>query len=92
MTLTEAAACGTPAVATRIAGHADAIVDGVSGVLADDEAGLAEAMVDVLGDPRRLDQLRQGALARAAALTWGQTATQVMRVAADEVSRRRVRR
>jgi len=92
MTLTEAAACGTPAVATRIAGHADAIVDGVSGVLADDEAGLAEAMVDVLGDPRRLDQLRQGALARAAALTWGQTAIQVMRVAADEVSRRRVRR
>lgn len=92
MTLTEAAACGTPAVATRIAGHADAVVDGVSGVLADDEAGLAEAMVDVLGDPRRLDQLRQGALARAAALTWGQTAIQVMRVAADEVSRRRVRR
>jgi glycosyltransferase involved in cell wall biosynthesis len=92
MTLTEAAACGTPAVATRIAGHADAIVDGVSGVLADDEAGLAEAMVDVLVDGRRLDQLRQGALARAAALTWGQTATQVMRVAADEVSRRRVRR
>jgi glycosyltransferase involved in cell wall biosynthesis len=92
MTLTEAAACGTPAVATRIAGHADAIVDGVSGVLADDEAGLAAAMVDVLGDARRLDQLRQGALARAAALTWGQTAIQVMRVAADEVSRRRVRR
>jgi glycosyltransferase involved in cell wall biosynthesis len=92
MTLTEAAACGTPAVATRIAGHADAIVDGASGVLADDEAGLAEAMADVLGDPHRLDQLRQGALARAAALTWGQTATQVMRVLSDEVSRRRTRR
>ncbi len=28
MTITEAAACGTPAVATRIAGHADAVVDG----------------------------------------------------------------
>ena len=37
MTLTEAAACGTPAVATRIAGHADAVVDGSSGLLADDE-------------------------------------------------------
>lgn len=95
MTLTEAAACGTPAVATRIAGHADAVVDGVSGVLADIqgdvEANLADALVDVLDDPRRLDQLRQGALARAAALTWDQTATQVMRILATEVSRRRGR-
>ncbi len=33
MTLTEAAACGTPAVATDIAGHADAVVDGESGLL-----------------------------------------------------------
>jgi glycosyltransferase involved in cell wall biosynthesis len=82
-------------VATRIAGHADAVVDGVSGVLADIqgdvEANLADALVDVLDDPRRLDQLRQGALARAAALTWDQTATQVMRILATEVSRRRGR-
>jgi glycosyltransferase involved in cell wall biosynthesis len=92
MTLTEAAACGTPAVATRIAGHEDAIVDGVSGVLAQNEAELAEGMVDVLGDPRRLDELSKGALARAGALTWGNTATQVMRVLADEVSLRRGRR
>jgi glycosyltransferase involved in cell wall biosynthesis len=92
MTLTEAAACGTPAVATRIAGHEDAIVDGVSGVLADDEAGLAEGMVDVLGDRRRFEELSKGALARAGALTWGQTATQVMRVLAEEVSLRRGRR
>jgi glycosyltransferase involved in cell wall biosynthesis len=95
MTLTEAAACGTPAVATRIAGHQDAVVDGVSGVLApiegDVAANLAEALVDVLDDPRRLDQLRQGALARAAALTWGQTATQVMRILAAEVASRRGR-
>jgi glycosyltransferase involved in cell wall biosynthesis len=98
MTLTEAAACGTPAVATRIAGHEDAVVDGVSGVLSEARAEggreaiaahLADAFVEVLGDPHRLHQLRQGALARAAALTWGQTATQVMRVLASEVSRRR---
>lgn len=98
MTLTEAAACGTPAVATRIAGHADAVVDGVSGVLSradgdrdDVAAHLGDAFVEVLDDPRRLHQLRQGALARAAALTWGQTATQVMRVLSSEVSRRRSR-
>ena len=34
MTITEAAACGTPAVVTDIAGHRDAVVDGVTGVLA----------------------------------------------------------
>jgi glycosyltransferase involved in cell wall biosynthesis len=88
MTLTEAAACGTPAIATRIAGHEDAIVDGVSGVLADDDEALADAMIDVLTDRRRLDQLSQGAIARAGSLTWGHTATQVMRIAAEEVSKR----
>jgi glycosyltransferase involved in cell wall biosynthesis len=92
MTLTEAAACGTPAVATRIAGHEDAIVDGVSGLLAPGGVEpLADAMVDVLADSHRLAQLRQGALARAAALTWGHTATQVMRVVADEVMRYRAK-
>ena len=40
MTLTEAAACGTPAVATAIPGHADAVRHGVSGLLADDGRGL----------------------------------------------------
>ncbi len=41
MTLTEAAACGTPAVATAIAGHADAVVDGESGLLVDEVGELA---------------------------------------------------
>ena len=31
MTVTEAGACGTPSVATRIGGHEDAVVDGTSG-------------------------------------------------------------
>ena len=35
MTVSEAAACGTPAVATRIPGHLDAIDHGVTGLLAD---------------------------------------------------------
>jgi len=35
MTISEAGACATPAVATRIAGHRDAVEDGVSGLLVD---------------------------------------------------------
>ena len=33
MTITEAAACGTPAVVSDVAGHADAVVDGETGML-----------------------------------------------------------
>ena len=87
MTLTEAAACGTPAVASRIAGHQDAVGDGVSGLLADGDDALAEAMARVLGDPQLHARLSAGALARARTLTWRNTATNLMRVIADEVSR-----
>jgi glycosyltransferase involved in cell wall biosynthesis len=90
MTLTEAAACGTPAVATRIAGHADAIREGSSGLLTDHDAGaLGDGIADVLSDAELRGRLRAGALAWAGKLTWSATATQLMRVVADEVSRRR---
>ena len=49
MTLTEAAACGTPAVASDIAGHRDAVVDGQSGLLAADVDALAAALRRVGG-------------------------------------------
>ncbi|HET6952335.1 MAG TPA: glycosyltransferase family 4 protein [Acidimicrobiales bacterium] len=90
MTLTEAAACGTPAVATRIAGHADAVQEGRSGLLADgDPASLGDAMAEVLGDAARRAALSRGALDWAAELTWNNTATELMRVVAGEVARRR---
>jgi hypothetical protein len=49
-------------------------------------------MADVLTDDDLRARLSEGALARAAELTWTNTATQLMRVVADEVSRRRSRR
>jgi glycosyltransferase involved in cell wall biosynthesis len=93
MTLTEAAACGTPAVATRIAGHADAVREGRSGLLAEgDPASLGDAMARVLSDGDLRARLSAGALDWAGELTWSSTATRLMRVVADEVSRRRHRR
>jgi glycosyltransferase involved in cell wall biosynthesis len=90
LSLTEAAACGTPAVASRISGHEDAVVDAVSGVLAPgNPEALGAAMARVLGDDELRARLRQGALDRAAQLSWTAAATAFMRVVADEVTTRR---
>jgi glycosyltransferase involved in cell wall biosynthesis len=93
MTLTEAAACGTPAVATRIAGHSDAVREGWSGILTDhDPASLGDAIADVLADEGLRGRLSKGALAWASELTWDNTAVQLMRIVAREVSQHRSRR
>jgi glycosyltransferase involved in cell wall biosynthesis len=91
MTLTEAAACGTPAVATDIGGHRDAVQHGRSGLLvAPDELGRAIARV-VQDEPLRR-QLSAGALAHAGALTWEATAADTLSVLAEEARRLRSRR
>ena len=89
MTLTEAAACGTPSVATRIPGHVDAIADGQSGLLADDEDQIASHLVRIATDSGLRDRLRTGALAHAAQFTWTTTATRILETLADEASGRR---
>ena len=50
MTVTEAGACGTPSVVTRISGHEDAVVHGRSGLLVDDRDGLVAALDTTLAD------------------------------------------
>ncbi len=92
MTLTEAAACGTPAVATRIAGHADAVDDGRSGILVDDTTQLSAAVEALLRDPDRRRRLSRGALDHAARFTWEATARGTLEVLAAEAIRRRGRR
>ena len=87
MTLTEAAACGTPAVATRIAGHEDAAVDGTTGILAERDDDLVGALTKVLIDRELRANLEAGALARAAELTWDATALGTFRVLAADAAR-----
>jgi glycosyltransferase involved in cell wall biosynthesis len=91
MTLTEAAACGTPAVATRIPGHIDAVAEGRSGLLADDVDGLAAHLVTVANDRALREQLSAGALAHAATLSWNQTATRILLALAEEAGAHRLR-
>lgn len=87
MTLTEAAACGTPAVATRITGHADAVVHGATGLLVDD-VEVADALVELLDDPARRAAMGAAARARAGELTWGRTAHELLSILAEQVHQR----
>ena len=49
------------------------------------------AIAGVLGEPALRERLGHGALDRATELTWSNTATELMRVVATEVSRRHAR-
>jgi glycosyltransferase involved in cell wall biosynthesis len=75
MTLTEAAACGTPAVATDIAGHRDAVADGLSGLLVARDADLGAAISRLLTDTALRRRLGRGALQRSTSFHWPRTAS-----------------
>ena len=65
--LAEAAACGTPAVATRVGGAPDVVVDNVTGRLVEygSDEQLARAIGDLLADPAK--RARMGAAGKARA-------------------------
>jgi glycosyltransferase involved in cell wall biosynthesis len=89
MTITEAAACGTPAVVTRIAGHADAVVHDRTGLLVDDPLQLGPAIERVLTDNELRASLSAHALVHASRFTWEATARGTLEVLGNEVLRRR---
>ena len=91
LTLTEAAACGTPAVATDINGHRSSVVDGVTGVLAPLDR-LGDTIADVLLDPIRRKSLAQAALERAGTLTWESSARGVLAGLHSQVMAKSARR
>jgi glycosyltransferase involved in cell wall biosynthesis len=89
MTLTEAGACATPAVATDIAGHRDAVVHGTTGILVDGIDGQAEAMVELLGDDTLRARLGRGALERSRWFTWDATARGTLEALGGEAAAHR---
>jgi glycosyltransferase involved in cell wall biosynthesis len=76
MTITEAGACGTPAVVTDIAGHHDAVSDGRSGLLVAVEGGtaLVDGLDGVIRDHRLREVLSAGAIEHATRFTWDASA------------------
>lgn len=91
MSLTEAAACGTPAVATRISGHMDAVVHGETGLLVE-PAELGPAIDRVLSDPDLRERMAAAALGHAGRFTWEATALGTLTALAEEAHRLRRRR
>ena len=84
MTLTEAAACGTPAVATDIAGHRYAVVDGESGLLVEDLGqSPSVALGRVLGDDVLRSRLTKAPPARSRWFTWDATALRALEALAE---------
>jgi glycosyltransferase involved in cell wall biosynthesis len=70
MTVTEAGACGTPSVVTRIGGHEDAVLDGRTGILADTQDELVAGIDAVICDEILRRRLGSAAMAHAARFTW----------------------
>jgi len=79
MTITEAGACGAPAVVSDIPGHADAVEHGETGLLCLEEE-LAPALADILQDHDLRQRLAAGAAARSGRLTWDATAERLLQL------------
>jgi glycosyltransferase involved in cell wall biosynthesis/O-antigen/teichoic acid export membrane protein len=74
LTVMEAATCGTPSAALRIGGLPESIVDGQTGLLADDGPELTEQVRRIVSDPALRERLGSAAQERAARFTWERTA------------------
>ena len=80
LTVFEAGACATPTVAMRVGGLGEAIVDGQTGMLADEPAELVADVRDLVADPERRVAMGEAALARARGFTWDATAAGALAV------------
>jgi glycosyltransferase involved in cell wall biosynthesis len=89
LTLTEAAACGTPVVATRIPGHVDAVDEGRSGLLASGTDELGDAMARLLLDGELRAEMGRNALEHAEGFRWEASASALLHALADDADRRR---
>lgn len=80
MTLTEAGACGTLSLASRIPGHMDAVVDGETGYLFDTLDQLVDYLETVINDRELARRLSVGALRHSSKLTWDAAATRAFQI------------
>lgn len=87
MTITEAAACGTPSVASDIVGHRDAIGPG-AGILATDDTGLTAGIERLLVDAHEWASASNAAVVAAQRLSWNASAGQLLDLLVSDARRR----
>jgi glycosyltransferase involved in cell wall biosynthesis len=80
LTVMEAALCGTPSIALAIGGLPESIVDGTTGLLANDTAGLIAQTRRLLADPELRLAMADAAERRAAGFTWDRSARAYLEV------------
>ena len=90
LTVTEANACGVPAVASDVPGLRDAVIDGETGLLYEygNIEQLAEKILLLLRDEHLRTRLTKGALEYAQSLTWDKSATIMLDVIGQVLQRK----
>ena len=87
----EANACGTPAIAYDVPGLRDSIKDGETGLLtkSGDIKALSEAIINVLGDDELREKLSKNAFEYSKQFSWDESAMQMLKILEGCTSRRR---
>ena len=80
LTVMEAGLCETPSAALRVGGLPESIVDGETGLLADDGPGLTAHVRRLVEDRELRERLGAAARARALTFTWERTARETLSV------------
>jgi len=88
MTITEAAACGTPAVATKIPGHLDAVMNQQTGYLVENDYEMAEAIIAGLSDESKRIEMRKNSLEYVQKFRWEHTAAIILNALCDDAESR----
>ncbi|MEY3806950.1 MAG: hypothetical protein RIR69_1762 [Actinomycetota bacterium] len=86
MTITEAAASGTPCVVTNNHGHSAAAVQNQTGLIVDNDSEMVSAIVDLLTDNDRRELLQHGALQHAQRFQWDRTAALLLEALTKSIS------
>jgi glycosyltransferase involved in cell wall biosynthesis len=90
LSVLEANQHGVPAIAFRVDGMRDSVVDGVTGWLIDDPADLPASICSALAalsDPTQRHRMERSTLAWSAGFTWDRTARQLMVILNQESTR-----